>query len=53
MPAYTNGERYMTIGFNDSAKLDDGALCPISCALTELTPDAETQIAAIMKQAVS
>ncbi len=66
MPAYTNGdkivcffrsrqkfgERYMTLGFNDVAKLDKGALWPISFALTELTAEEKAKIAALVKKAV-
>jgi uncharacterized protein YdhG (YjbR/CyaY superfamily) len=46
-------ERYMTLGFNDSANLDEGALWPISFALTELTAAEEAKIAALVKKAVS
>lgn len=67
MPAYTNGnkiicwfrsgkkfgERYMTLGFNDISKLDDGGLWPISFALKELTSTAEVEIAALVKKAVT
>jgi hypothetical protein len=67
MPAYTNGdkivcwfrskqkfgERYMTLGFNDVAKLDDGNLWPINYALTELTPADEATIADLVRKAVS
>jgi uncharacterized protein YdhG (YjbR/CyaY superfamily) len=67
MPAYTNGdkivcwfrsrqkfgERYMTLGFNDVANLDEDSLWPISFALTKLTAAEETKIAALMKKAVS
>jgi uncharacterized protein YdhG (YjbR/CyaY superfamily) len=45
--------RYATFGFNEDAQLDDGAMWPTSWALKELTPDAEAQIAALVKQAVS
>src|ERR1700722_14710827 len=64
MPAYTNGnkivcffrsrqkfgERYMTLGFNDVAKLDEGTLWPITFALTELTPADEKKIGALVKK---
>jgi hypothetical protein len=67
MPAYTNGnkivcffrskqkfgERYMTLGFNDVAKLDEGAMWPIYFALTGLTATEEAKIAALVKKAVS
>jgi hypothetical protein len=67
MPAYANDDgkvvcffqsahkfkaRYATLGFNDAAKLDDGAMWPISFALNELTADAEKRIAALVKMAV-
>jgi uncharacterized protein YdhG (YjbR/CyaY superfamily) len=45
-------ERYMTLGFNDNANLDDGNMWPIAFALTELTPDEEARIAALVKKAV-
>lgn len=38
-------ERYVTPGFNDSAKLDDGNLWPISYTLTKLTDTEEIKIA--------
>ena len=67
MPAYSNGnkvvcffrsrkkfgERFMTLGFNDSAKLDEGTLWPIVYALTDLTAANEAEISAIVKKAVS
>ena len=46
-------ERYMTLGFNDVANLDEGRLWPIAFALTELTAAEEARIAALVKQAVS
>jgi uncharacterized protein YdhG (YjbR/CyaY superfamily) len=46
-------ERYMTLGFNDAAKLDDGNLWPIAYALTELTAADEKKIGALVKKAVS
>jgi hypothetical protein len=46
-------ERYMTLGFNDSAKLDEGHLWPVAFALTELTPADEATVAALVKKAVS
>jgi len=67
MPAYTkNGkvvcffrgvifskeERYMTLGFNADAKLDDGNMWPTSFALIELTPAEEERIAALVRKAV-
>jgi uncharacterized protein YdhG (YjbR/CyaY superfamily) len=46
-------ERYATFGFNDTAKLDDGNMWPISYALTKLTNTEETKIAALVRKAVS
>ncbi|MET9777793.1 DUF1801 domain-containing protein [Streptomyces sp. NPDC006367] len=45
--------RYATLGFNDPARLDDGAMWPTAFALTEVTPEVEARIAALVKQAVS
>jgi uncharacterized protein YdhG (YjbR/CyaY superfamily) len=45
--------RYATFGFNDDAKLDDGAMWPTSWALTKLTPADEKKIGALVKKAVS
>jgi uncharacterized protein YdhG (YjbR/CyaY superfamily) len=68
MPAYANEDgkivcffqsaekfksRYATLGFNDSANLDDGAMWPTSFALKELSPAEERTIAALVKDAVS
>src|SRR5712691_190218 len=67
MPAYAKGgkavfffqdkakfkARYATLGFNDSATLDEGELWPIAFALKELTPAAEARIGALVKKAVS
>ena len=66
MPAYANADekvvvffkpaskfkdRYLTLGFNDAAKLDDGAMWPTSYALMRLTAAEEKQIAALVKKA--
>jgi uncharacterized protein YdhG (YjbR/CyaY superfamily) len=68
MPAYANEagkavvffrdaakfkERYAMLGFNDSAKLDDGSMWPIAYALPKLTRADEKRIAALVKQAAS
>ena len=45
--------RYCTLGFNDAAKLDDGAMWPTGFALKELTAATEAKIAALVKKAVS
>jgi uncharacterized protein YdhG (YjbR/CyaY superfamily) len=67
MPAYANADekvvvffkpaskfkdRYLTLGFNDRAKLDDGAMWATSFALTKLTPAEERRITALVKKAV-
>ena len=68
MPAYANKagkiivffrdagkfkERYSMLGFNDSAKLDDGAMWPIAYALTKLSAADEAKITKLVKKAVS
>ena len=45
--------RYATLGFNDSANLDDGAMWPVAYALKELTPADEARIAELVTRAVS
>jgi uncharacterized protein YdhG (YjbR/CyaY superfamily) len=45
--------RYATLGFNDSANLDDGAMWPTAFALKELTAAEEARIGALVKKAVS
>ncbi len=45
--------RYATLGFNDTARLDDGAIWPVAYALTELTAADEARIAALVQQAAS
>src|SRR4029078_1206918 len=68
MPAYANKdgkvvvffrdagkfkERYAMLGFNDSASLDGGAMCPIAYALTKLAAADEKKIRALVKKAVA
>jgi len=68
MPAYANKDekavcffqdaakfkaRYATLGFSDTAKLDEGAIWPTSFALKKLGPAEEAKIAALVKKAVS
>lgn len=43
--------RYATLGFNDAASLDDGAIWATEFALTELTSEGEAQITALIKKA--
>ena len=65
MPAYAKGgdvvcffqpaqkfkARYSTLGFNDKAKLDDGAMWPCAYALAELTAADEDRIAELVRRA--
>ena len=44
--------RYATLGFNDAANLDEGAMWPVSFALKELTAAEEAKIAALVRKAV-
>jgi len=68
MPAYANKdgkvicffrssqkfkERYMTLGFNQEAHLDEGLMWPVAFALKELTAAEEARIGALVKKAVS
>jgi uncharacterized protein YdhG (YjbR/CyaY superfamily) len=52
-PASKFKERYATLGFNDKANLDEGAMWPTSFALRELTAAEEKKIGALVKKAVS
>jgi uncharacterized protein YdhG (YjbR/CyaY superfamily) len=45
--------RYATLGFNDTANLDQGDMWPTSFALKEWTPAVEKKIAQLVKKAVS
>jgi len=45
--------RYATLGFNDTANLDEGAMWPVAFALKELTAADEARIVALLKKAVS
>ncbi|MFF7889144.1 iron chaperone [Streptomyces sp. NPDC020794] len=45
--------RYATLGFSDQAKLDEGTMWAAGFALTEVTPEVEARISALVKQAVS
>jgi uncharacterized protein YdhG (YjbR/CyaY superfamily) len=68
MPAYANKdgkvvcyfrdagkfkERYAMLGFNDSAKLDQGSMWPVAYALTKLTAADQAKISALVKKAAS
>jgi uncharacterized protein YdhG (YjbR/CyaY superfamily) len=45
--------RYATLGFSDQAKLDEGTMWAAGFALTKVTPEVESRIGALVKQAVS
>ncbi|MDY0908135.1 hypothetical protein [Microbacterium sp. CFBP9034] len=67
MPGYANDEgkivvfiqaskkfktRYSTVGFQDTANLDDGEIWPTAFALTAWTPEVEKKLTALVKKAV-
>ena len=52
-PASKFKTRYATLGFNDSARLDDGSMWPVAFALKELTAADEAKITALVKKAIS
>ena len=45
--------RYATLGFNDKANLDEGAMWATSFALKEVSATEEAEISALVKRAVS
>jgi hypothetical protein len=51
-PASKFGSRYATFGFEEAARLDDGAMWPTSYALTSLTKADEARIVELVKKAV-
>ena len=68
MPAYANEDgkiviffqdsgkfsyRYSTLGFQETANLDDGDLWPVSYALRQWSPAVEKKVVALVKAAVS
>ena len=68
MPAYTNadgkvvlsfknagkfGQRYSTLEFQDSARLDEGEAWPVGFAIASWTPEVEERVAALVRAAVS
>jgi uncharacterized protein YdhG (YjbR/CyaY superfamily) len=68
MPAYANADgkvvlffqnsgkfnyRYCTLGFQDTANLDDGDVWPISYALMRWSPEVEQKVVELVKAAVS
>jgi uncharacterized protein YdhG (YjbR/CyaY superfamily) len=52
-PAAKFKARYATLGFSDQANLDEGTMWAAGFALTEVTPEVEARIAALVKQALS
>jgi uncharacterized protein YdhG (YjbR/CyaY superfamily) len=52
-PASKFKERYATLGFNDTANLDEGNMWPTSFALKDLTAAEEAKIEALVRKAVS
>ncbi|MBA3361500.1 MAG: DUF1801 domain-containing protein [Acidimicrobiia bacterium] len=52
-PAAKFKSRYATLGFNDDANLDEGAMWPTSYALTKLTAAEEAKIIKLVKKAAS
>ena len=68
MPAYANSDgkivvffqnagkfnyRYSTLGFQDTANLDDGDLWPVTYALQKWSPVVEKKVAELVKAAIS
>jgi len=46
-------ERYMTLGFNDIANLDEGNIWPITFAVKDLNEADEAKIAEIIKKSIT
>jgi uncharacterized protein YdhG (YjbR/CyaY superfamily) len=68
MPAYANEDdkvvlffqnsgkfnyRYCTLGFQDTANLDDGDMWPVAYALKDWSPEVEARVVELVKAAVS
>ncbi len=68
MPAYANTDgkvvcffqgaakfetRYATLGFNDTAALDDGHMWPVAFALVDWAPAVEKRVVELVKSAVA
>jgi uncharacterized protein YdhG (YjbR/CyaY superfamily) len=47
------GSRYSTLGFNDTAKLDEGDMWPTVFAITNIGKEEEARIVELVKKAVS
>lgn len=52
-PASKFQARYATLGFNDVATLDDGAMWPTAYALTVLSPEDERRIGELLSRAAA
>jgi uncharacterized protein YdhG (YjbR/CyaY superfamily) len=52
-PAQKFKARYATLGFNDTANLDEGSMWPTAFALVTLTRADEARIAELVKRAAS
>ena len=50
---YKFSYKYATLGFQDAANLDEGAMWPVAFALMKLTAAEEAKITALVKKAVS
>lgn len=67
MPAYADGKdivcfvqgaakfdaRYATLGFNDCAHLDDGAMWPVAFAIIDWTDEVEERVEELVRRATS
>jgi len=51
-PASKFDTRYTTLGFNDTAQLDDGAMWPASFAITSLGPAEQKTITELVQRAI-
>ena len=51
-PASKFDTRYTTLGFNDTAQLDDGAMWPASFAVTSLGPAEQKTITELVQRAI-
>ncbi len=51
-PGAKFGTRYATLGFNDGARLDDGAMWPTAFALAEMTDDVVARVRSLVERAV-
>ena len=52
-PAQKFNTRYATLGFSDTANLDENVMWPTSFALMELTATEEARIISLVKKAIS